>query len=103
MLDLTKIFVSNNMAKSKPFNASPHSVFTYGAREFAEGSSISVKQTLTAYCKRKGISKWRGSQFIKKGWLLATKSGKHVYVSECNPEAIELALELRPPIAVVNT
>jgi hypothetical protein len=55
MLDLTKIFVSNNMAKSKPFNASPHSVFTYGAREFAEGSSISVKQTLTAYCKRKNM------------------------------------------------
>lgn len=90
------------MAKSKPFNTAPHSVFTYGAREFTQGNSISIKQTLTAYCKRKGISKWRGGKFIKNGWLLATKAGKHVYVAECNSEAIELALELRPPIAVVE-
>jgi hypothetical protein len=90
------------MAKSKPFNTSPHSVFVYGAREFTQDNTVSIKETLTAYCKRKGISKWRGSSFIKKGWLLATKAGKHVYVAECNPEAIELALELRSPTAVVE-
>lgn len=77
------------MAKSKPFHTTPHSVFAYGAKEFEPDSTVSVKITLTAYCQRNFVSKEQARRFIKEGWLLATRSGRNIFVSVCNQDAID--------------
>lgn len=80
------------MAKSKPFHVAPYSSFRYGVADMLPDTTVSVKETLTAYCKRKFITKTQAKYLIRNRWLLATRSGKHIYVAEACPNEIEAHL-----------
>lgn len=81
------------MAKSKPFNTTHETVFGKGITDFKPGVSASKKQTLTKYCQDNFITKRQARRFIKLKWLLATRSGKHIYVQVKCPEKIAEWLE----------
>lgn len=76
------------MAKSKPFHSTEHTVFHYNVTDMPPDTTVNAKVTLTAYCNAKFVSKRQAREWIKKGWLLATRSGKHIYVWEACPEEI---------------
>ena len=77
------------MAKSKPFNTTPYSVFVNRYREFGVDRTSSVKVTLTAYCKDRYVSKYQAKIFIKKGWLAVTKHGRNLWVEELCKDEID--------------